>query len=84
MQKYIEKYQLEALDEKDLIVLRRITNDLKSNRFIKSRLALSFAKTEEQAKITYLSTIVEQNWMMIRQHSRLNSNTEKLKEKLDR
>ena len=43
-------------------------------------MALSFAKAEEQAKVTYLSAITEQNWMIIRQLSRLNKNIEGLKE----
>ena len=44
-------------------------------------MALSFAKAEEQAKVTYLSALTEQNWMIIRQLSRLNKNIEKLLEK---
>jgi hypothetical protein len=38
-------------------------------------------KAEEQAKVTYLSALVEQNWMIIRQLSRLNKNIEKLIDK---
>lgn len=79
MQKFMEKYQLEDLDEKDLVVLQRIANDLFANNLFKVGLALTFAKAEEQAKVTYLSALVEQNWMIIRQLSRLNKNIEKLK-----
>ncbi|MCZ0702020.1 hypothetical protein J2T56_003125 [Natronobacillus azotifigens] len=78
MQKFMEKYQLEDLDEKDLQVLKRVANDLVGNGLFKMGMALSFAKAEEQAKVTYLSAIVEQNWMMIRQLGRLNKNIEKL------
>lgn len=81
LQKFMEKYQLEDLDSKDLIVLKRIAGDLAGNQFFKAGMALSFAKTEEQAKVTYLSTLVEQNWMMIRQLSRLNKSIEELKNK---
>ena len=81
MQKFMNKYQLEDLDEKDLIVLQRIASDLAGNNFFKVGMALSFAKAEEQAKVTYLSAVVDQNWMMIRQLSRLNKNIEKLIEK---
>jgi hypothetical protein len=81
MQKFMEKYQLEDLDEKDLVVLRRISQDLAGNKWFKAGMALSFAKAEEQAKVTYLSALVEQNWMIIRQLSRLNRNIEKLLEK---
>ena len=81
MEKFMEKYQLEDLDEKDLVVLQRIATDLAGNNFLKAGMALSFAKAEEQAKVTYLSTIVEQNWMMIRQLSRLNKSIEEMKDK---
>ncbi|MGY0692434.1 hypothetical protein ACW2QC_06515 [Virgibacillus sp. FSP13] len=79
LQKFMDKYQLEDLDEKDLVVLQRIANDLVGNSFFKTGMALSFAKAEEQAKVTYLSTLVEQNWMIIRQLSRMNKNIEDLK-----
>ncbi|WP_425539405.1 hypothetical protein [Microaceticoccus formicicus] len=78
LQEFMERYQLESLDEKDLIVLQRIANDLVGNNFFKVGMALSFAKAEEQAKVTYLSALVEQNWMIIRQLGRLNENIEKL------
>lgn len=81
MQKFMDKYQLEDLDEKDLIVLKKIATDLAGNGWFKAGMALSFAKAEEQAKVTYLSALTEQNWMIIRQLSRLNKNIEKLLEK---
>ena len=81
LQKFMDKYQLEDLDSKDLIVLKRIAGDLAGNQFFKAGMALSFAKAEEQAKVTYLSTLVEQNWMIIRQLSRLNKSIEELNNK---
>ena len=80
-EKFMERYQLEDLDEKDLVVLQRIANDLAGNKLAKAGMALSFAKVEEQAKVTYLSALVEQNWILMRQLSRLNKNIEKLIEK---
>lgn len=79
LQDFMDRYQLEDLDDKDLIVLERIAADLAGNKFIKAGMALSFAKAEDQAMLTYLSALVEQNWMVIRQLSRLNSNLENLK-----
>jgi hypothetical protein len=79
LDKFMERYQLEDLDEKDIIVLQRIANDLVGNNLFKAGMALSFAKAEEQAKVTYLSAITEQNWIIIRQLSRLNKNIEELK-----
>ena len=81
LDKFMEKYQLEDLDEKDLMVLKRVALDLAGNNFFKAGMALSFAKAEEQAKVTYLSAAIEQNWMIIRQLSRLNKNIEKLLDK---
>ena len=72
MEKFMNKYQLEDLEQKDLIVLKKIAADLAGNGFFKVGMALSFARAEEQAKVTYLSALVEQNWMIIRQLSKLN------------
>ncbi|ABF33863.1 hypothetical protein ACPWVV_000218 [Streptococcus pyogenes] len=34
-------------------------------------MALSFAKAEEQVKVTYLSALVEQNWILISQNQEI-------------
>lgn len=81
LQQFMERYQLEDLDEKDLLVLNKIATDLAGNSWFKAGMALSFAKAEEQAKVGYLSALVEQNWMITRQLSRLNKNIEKLLDK---
>ncbi|MDP4145847.1 MAG: hypothetical protein Q8936_15400 [Bacillota bacterium] len=82
LQKFMDKYQLEDLDEKDLVVLKRIAGDLSGNNLLSLGMALSFStKAEDQAKISYLSALVEQNWMIIRQLSRLNKNIENLQNK---
>ena len=81
LQKFMDKYQLEDLDEKDLVVLQRIAQDLAGNKWFKAGMTLSFANAEEQAKVTYLSALVEQNWMIIRQLGRLNKNLEELNNK---
>jgi len=81
MEKFMERYKLGEIDKKDLEVLQRIAGDLVGNNLFKAGMALSFAKAEEQAKVTYLSVLVEQNWLIIRQLSRLNKNIEELKNK---
>ena len=73
IRKFMERYQLEDLDEKDLVVLRKIATDLAGNGLMKTGMALSFANAGEQLKVTYLSALVEQNWMIIRQLSRMNN-----------
>lgn len=77
IEKFMERYQLEDLDEKDLVVLKRIANDLAGSDLMKAGVKLTFGtKPEENLKISYLNTLVQQNWMIIRQLSRLNKNLE--------
>lgn len=78
MQKFMEKYNLNEVKEDDLVVLRRIASDLAGNGFLKAGMALSFAKAEEQAKVTYLSALVEQNWLMIKLLSEINGKLDKI------
>lgn len=66
IEKFMKRYQLEDVSEKDLVIIKRIAEDLAGNNLFKAGMALSFAKGEEQAKVGYLSAIVEQNWMIIR------------------
>lgn len=75
-QEFLEKYGLQDISEEDLKILKRITQDLTGNKFFKAGMALSFAKAEEQAMVTYLSALVEQNWLIIR---KLDEISKKLK-----
>lgn len=75
---FLEKYGLDELNEDDLQIVRRIASDLAGNGFFKIGMALSFTKAEEQAKVTYLSALVEQNWLIINQLSRLTKAIENL------
>ena len=77
IEKFMEKYQLEDLDEKDLVVLKKITTDLMGSGLLKTGMKLTFGtRPEENLKVSYLNTLVQQNWMIIRQLSRLNKNIE--------
>lgn len=73
LEKFINRYGLNSLTRDDLEILRRIAGDLSGNGFLKAGMALSFAKAEEQAKVTYLSALVEQNWLIIKLLGDLNS-----------
>ena len=77
MNKFMNRYQLEDLDEKDLVVLKKIASDLLGNGLIKAGMAFSFANASEQLAVRYLSALVEQHWMIIRQLSRINQNLHK-------
>lgn len=76
-QAFLEKYGLENLSPEDLKILKRITQDLAGNKWFKAGMALSFAKAEEQAKVTYLSALVEQNWLMIRKLDEISKKLDK-------
>ena len=80
IEKYMEHYGLYSLDAEDLNTVRRIAQDLAGNGLIKAGMALSFAKAEEQAKVSYLSALVEQNWLIINQLNRINKQLEKKRE----
>lgn len=81
IEKFMERYQLDEISDQDLIIIKKIATDLMGNNLLKAGMALSFAKAEEQAKVTYLSALVEQNWIMIRQLSNISSKLDKLIEK---
>lgn len=73
----LAKYGLETVNDKDLESIRNIINDLMGNGLIKTGMALSFAKAEEQAKVSYLSALVEQNWIIIRQLDQISKKLDK-------
>lgn len=75
--KFVKRYNLDALSAEDLQIVRNIAQDLAGNGLIKSGMALSFAKAEEQAKVSYLSALVQQNWLIINQLSRIQKVLEK-------
>lgn len=75
--KFVERYQLDEMDEKDLSVVKRIASDLVASGTMKLGMALNIGtKAEDHLKIGYLSAIFEQNWILIRLLSRLNRNLE--------
>lgn len=71
-QEILDRYGLSNVDQKDIASIKNIISDLAGNGLIKTGMALSFAKAEEQAKISYLSALVEQNWIIIRQLDRIS------------
>lgn len=71
IEKYKEKYNLNSLSEDDLKIVQNIATDMAGSGLMKTGMSLSFAKAEEQLKVGYLSTLVEQNWLIINQLNRL-------------
>ena len=70
-QEFVKKFNLDELSENDFNVVKRIANGLFSKNFYKTGMALNFSRIEEQAKVTYLDALVEQNWLIINQLSRI-------------
>lgn len=60
LQKFIERYQLQEIDEEDQFELYQAA---------------------QSAKVSYLSALVEQNFIMIKQLNRLNKNIQELMNK---
>lgn len=69
--KFLKKHGLEKLSAYSKPQIEAIMSDLVGNNLMKAGLALSFSKAEDQAKITYLSALVEQNWLIIKQNDEI-------------
>lgn len=78
IQKYLSQRGIDNLNEKSNVQVRCVINDLAGNGFFKAGMALSFAKAEEQAKVTYLSALVEQNWILISQNQEILDELKKI------
>lgn len=75
--KFLEKYNLNSIDKKDLDTLRRINAKLKGSEMSRAGAALSL-KGGEAASLSFQSVLVDQNWMIIKQLSDLNNKLDKL------
>lgn len=80
LEKFKERYHLDELDPKDLDTVQAIASDLAGNGFLKAGIIFG-GNAADQAKTTYLSALVQQNWLIINQMNRLNKNIEELKNK---
>ncbi len=73
---FFKKYGLENLNEKDVEILKKVVADLAGNGLFKAGMAVTFAKAEEQAKVSYLSALVEQNWLIIKKLDEISKKLE--------
>ena len=72
VQELLEKYGLQDLsDPRDLESVKNISLSLAGNGLLELGTTFS-AKSEDLVKMSYLSALVEQNWIIIRQLDRLN------------
>lgn len=75
---YLSKRGLDTVGPEHQQQVKNIMGDLTGNGLVKAGMALSFSKPEEQAKITYLSALVEQNWILVRQNETIIEELKKL------
>ena len=68
----IRKYHLEELNQNDLAIVHNIASSLAGKRLMEAGMKLGMASPTEQAKVGYLSALVEQNWLIINQLSRIS------------
>lgn len=72
VQALLEKYNLDELsDPRDIESVKAISESLLGNKLIEFGTLLN-GSGEDSAKLSYLSAIVEQNWIIIRQLDKLN------------
>lgn len=77
LQRFVTEHNLESLDEKDARSAKLIATGLMGNGLIEWGTIFS-GKSEDSAKLSYLSALVEQNWMIINQLDRLNKKLDKI------
>lgn len=83
IQAMMNRYGLDRLSEEDFKSCQKIFYDLAGLGLMKTGMALSFAKGEEQCKVGYLSALVEQNWIIIRQLDEMNQRFDWMMRKLN-
>ena len=64
--KSFAKHHLEDISPKYAEAVKEINTELMGSGLMEAGVKLSLAKAEEQVKITYLRTLVEQNWIIMR------------------
>lgn len=71
--KLLAKYGLDDLEGKDLESVKIIANELVGNKWLETGALFSGAKAEDLVKMTTLTTLVEQNWIIIRMLNRISN-----------
>lgn len=77
-QAYIAKYNLDGLDPRDIQTVRRIATELSGSGWFRVGMLLSSTSAADQLMTAGIRALVEQNWLIINQLTRLNKNLERL------
>lgn len=73
MQQIASKYHLEDINPKDLEAIKNINYELMGTGLMEFGTLLS-GKSEDNVKIAYLNTLIQQNWVIIRQLDEISKN----------
>lgn len=72
-EKFIKENGLEDLDDDDMEIVRKMSLTSMGSDLMDLGLALSFGTSnEDRLKINYMKILIQQNWLIINQLSRLN------------
>jgi hypothetical protein len=63
--KYLEQYKLQELDEKYYGIVKEISREMAGSTLAEAGMALSGAKPAEQFNLRYMNALIKQNWIII-------------------
>ena len=72
-QKYLERYNLKNINPEDIAQCAEILKTLTATNLMQESMALQMKKPEETLPVYYLKSIMEQNWIIIKQLDRISS-----------
>lgn len=78
---YLAARGVKGLSKDSYEQVQRIAAEMAGNGLLKAGLALSFNNGVDQAKLSYLSALVEQNWILINQNQQIIDELKKLNDK---
>jgi hypothetical protein len=70
-EEYLKRYHLNEMSDDDLEVIKSITYELTGSGLGRVAMALGSASPAENAQMSYLSVLVQQNWIIIRKLNQL-------------
>lgn len=76
MQEIASKYHLEDINPKDLEAIKNINYELMGTGLMEFGTLLT-GKAEDNVKIAYLNTLIQQNWVIIRQLDEISKKLDK-------
>lgn len=68
----MQKYGLDSLDPKYVDQVQKINMELAGTGFMEAGMKISMAPAQDQLKISYLNTLIAQNWIIIRLLDEIN------------